>query len=52
MDGEEDGNVIEDLEVPTDIFPIVRLKEDVLALEYLLEGDIPKRIKSRLSKSG
>ena len=51
MRGEENGNIIEDLQASADVLPVMRLKEYVFALESLLEGEIAKRIKSRLSKS-
>ena len=34
------------------MFPVPRLSDDLVALEFLLEGEIPKRIKPRLNKSG
>ena len=37
MDGREDGNIIEELDSPTDILPVMRLNKDVFALESLLE---------------
>ena len=48
---EEDCDV-EDAYAPIDVFPVPRLRDDLFALNSLLEGEIPKRVKSRLSKSG
>lgn len=43
--------VFEDLDAPIDVFPVTRLREDLFTLESLLKDEIPKRIKSRCSKS-
>ena len=40
-----------DKETPSVVEPVSQLKDDLFALESLLEGDVPRRSQVRLPKS-
>jgi len=49
---EGEVKVSEDIVAPEDVFPVVRLKSNLQALEFLLEDDEPTRITCRVKKTG